>query len=68
MSQFRKELSLEEVLSKIEELENTLRLEDDVLREMRKETPMQRLGTLKVMHHFAVLIARRAIRDGATVH
>jgi hypothetical protein len=68
MSQNSKELSLEEVLNKIEELENALRLEDEVLREMRKETPKERLGALKVMHHFAVLLAKKAIRDGATVH
>jgi hypothetical protein len=58
----------QELATKIQEYKDALRLEEKTLRAIEGLSLKGQLAELKMMHHFSVLIAEKAIRDGETIH
>jgi Glu-tRNA(Gln) amidotransferase subunit E-like FAD-binding protein len=58
----------EELRRKIEEFKNFLNLEEEVLKQIEKQPLIKQFSELKMMHHFAVLIAKNLGQKGPTIN
>lgn len=58
----------QQLRQKIQEYKDALKLEGAHLQELEKLPLDEQHAELKMLHHFAVLFAKKALRDGKTVH
>lgn len=67
MGQSLKRHRPEELRRKIEEFKNFLNLDEEVLTQIEKQPLIEQFTELKIMHHFAVLIAKNLGQKGPTI-
>lgn len=58
----------QELRQKIQEYKDALKLEEAHLQELEKLPLDEQHAELKVLHHLAILFAKKALRDRKTVH